>query len=161
MTMPDFRRSAQTEKIVELLRAASIGATVTYGALSDAIGEDVQRHRHYLISATRILEGEGVLFRTETNIGVRRIAAHELPAVGQEAINRTRRTAKRGSRRLGLIDRMNDATVETLAEVRGKRSLLNFIAWAASASQRKRAEDEARQTTGPLPPAKLLEAWKR
>jgi hypothetical protein len=161
MPMPDFRRSAQTEKLVELLRTASIGATVTYGTLSDAINENIQSHRHYLISATRILEGEGVLFRTEINIGVRRIAATELPAVGQHAIDRARRTAKRGSSRLGLIDRMNDVPADTLADVRVKRSLLNFVAWATSATQRKRAEEEARQTTGPLPPAKLLEAWRR
>jgi hypothetical protein len=161
MPMPDFQRSAQTEKLVELLRTASIGQTITYSTLSMAIGEDVQDHRWYLHSATRILEAEGVIFGTELRVGVRRLAAHELPLVGQQAIDRTRRTAKQGSRRLGLIDRMNDVAPEVLSEARGKRSLLNLIAWITGSSQRKRAEELARQTTGPLPPATLLDAWRK
>jgi hypothetical protein len=159
--MPDFRRAAQTDKLIEVLRTCSIGETITYGRLSDAIGEDVQDKRHYLNSATRILEAEGVAFRTETNVGVRRISADDLPSVGQQAIDRTRRTAKRGSRRLALLDRMNDVKPETAAAVRGKRSLLDLIVWAASSVQRKRVEQEARQTTGPIPPAKLLDIFKR
>jgi hypothetical protein len=160
--VPDFRRAAQTEKLIELLRSISIGQTLTYGTMAAVVGEDIQgSKRHYLISATRALEVEGIVFRTEINIGVRRLAAADLPAVGQQAIDRTRRSAKRGSRRLALIDRMNDASPETLTDVRAKRSLLGFLAWMASAPQRKRVEKEARQTSGPIPPAKLLDAFKR
>ena len=159
--IPDFRRAAQTDRLIEVLRAASIGETITYRRLSDAIGEDVQSKRHYLNSATHALEVEGVVFRTEINVGVRRISGHDLPAVGQQAIDRTRRTAKRGSRRLGLIDRMNDVDPQTAADVRGKRSLLNLIAWATSGAQRRRIEHEARQSASVVPPATLLDIFKR
>jgi hypothetical protein len=158
---PDFQRSAQTEKLIEVLRVASIGEQITYARLSDAIGEDVQSKRHYLTSATRVLESEGIVFGTVIGLGVRRLAAADLPKVGQTAIDRTRRTAKRGSKRMGLVDRMNDVEPTVLADVRAKRSLLNLIAHFTGASSQRRAEEAVRQTTGPVPPMKLLDAFRK
>lgn len=156
---PDFSRSVQTLALIEHLQAASIGSVITYASLSKAIGEDVQNGaRHYLYSAMRALQGDGVAFGTVRNMGVKRLTAEEIPAIGDAALLHIRRASRRARKRMSVVNTMNDAPNEVRIEINTKASLLGAIEHFST----KKAADKVKETAshGPVPPMKLLEALK-
>lgn len=156
---PDFSRSTQTLALIEALRAASIGAVITYGQLSQAIGEDVQNGaRHFLYSAMKALQGDGVAFGTVRNMGVKRLTAEEIPAIGDAALLHIRRSSRRARKRMGVVNTMNDAPNAVRIEINAKASLLGAIEHFSTSKAVEKVKETA--THGPVPPMKLLEALK-
>lgn len=156
---PDFSRSTQTLALIEALQAASIGTVLTYGQLSKAIGEDVQNGaRHYLYSAIKALQTEGVAFGTVRRMGVKRLTAEEIPAIGDAALLHIRRSSRRARKRMGVVAGMNDVPNETRIKVNATASLLGVIEHFSTGKSAKKAEEAA--THGTVPPMKLLEALK-
>ena len=157
---PDFARSTQTNALIELLRAAQIGAVVTYGRLSDTLGEDVLASRHYLTSAIKALYDEGIPFGTVRGEGVKRLVAEEIPAIGDSALGKIRRASRRARKRMGVVGSMNDVPNEVRIKVNATASMLGVIENFSSNKSRKVVESEVTKTNGPIPPMKLLEALK-
>lgn len=156
---PDFSRSTQTLALIEALQAAPIGAVVTYGTLSDTIKEDVQNGaRHFLYSAMRAVQADGLAFGTVRNMGVKRLTADEIPAIGDAALLHIRRSSRRARQRMGVVSGMNDVSNETRIKVNASASLLGVIEHFSTGKTAKKAEAAA--THGTVPPMKLLEALK-
>lgn len=156
---PDFARSTQTLALIETLQAASIGAVVTYGTLSQAIGEDVQNGaRHFLYSAQKALLDDGIAFGTVRNTGLKRLAADEIPAIGDAALLHIRRSSKKARKRMGVVNTMNDAPNDVRIKINATASLLGVIEHFSTKKAATKAQETA--THGPVPPMKLLEALK-
>lgn len=157
---PDFSRSVQTNSLIDVLRAASVGTVVSYAALSEAIGEDVTECRHYLYTAVNVLQGEGIAFGTVRGEGVKRLVSEEIPAIGDHAMAHIRRTSRRARKRMGVVSSMNDVPNEVRIKVNATASMLGVIENFSSNKSRKVVEAEVTKTQGPIPPMKLLEALK-
>lgn len=158
---PDFSRSTQTLALIEALQAASIGTVVTYSKLSEAIKEDVQNGaRHYLYSAMRALQADGIAFGTVRTQGVKRLAADEIPAIGDAALLHIGRASRRARKRMSVVGGMNDVSNEVRVKVNTAASLLGVIETFSHRKARKVVEAEAEKVKGVIPPMKLLEALK-
>jgi hypothetical protein len=157
---PDFARSTQTNALIDVLRAASVGSVVSYAALSAAIGEDVTECRHYLYTAVNALQGEGIAFGTVRSEGVKRLVSEEIPAIGESAMAHIRRTSRRARKRMGVVSSMNDVPNDVRIKVNATASMLGVIENFSGNKSRKVVEAEVTRTNGPIPPMKLLEALK-
>lgn len=160
MTVPDFARSTQTLKLIEVLQAASIGDILSYAKLSESIGEDIQTDaRHYLYSAMNALQGDGVAFGTVRGQGIKRLTADEIPAIGDAALLHIRRSSRRARKRMRVADGMNDMSNESRVKINATASLLGAIEHFSTGKSAAKAAEEVK-THGVLPPMKLLDALK-
>ena len=155
---PDFTLSTQTIALTDLLRTASIGQVVSYARLSEAIGEDVTGARHHLYTAMKALHDEGMSFGVVRTEGVKRLTAHELPAIGDAALQHIRRTSKRTKRRLSIVNAMNDVPNEARVKINATVSQLGVIEMMSSSKTAKAVAALVEDRT--LPPMKLLDALK-
>lgn len=153
-----FDRSVQTLALMDRLRETPIGSVVTYEALSNTLGQRLQDHRHFLYSALKALTIEGFVFGTVRMIGLKRLEAVEVPAIGDHAIIHIRRTSKKARSRMRVIDRMNDVDNSTRIRINTASSLLGVIEHYASSPVKRQAEKAA--TDGIVPPAKLIDALR-
>lgn len=156
---PDFTRSTQTLALIEVLQAAPIGAVISYAKLTEAVGEDIQTDaRHYLYSAMRAVQADGLAFGTIRGEGIKRLTADEIPAIGDAALLHIRRSSKRARKRMRVADGMNDMSNESRVKINATASLLGAIEHFSTGKAATKAAVAA--THGPVPPMKLLEALK-
>jgi hypothetical protein len=159
MTVPDFSRSTQTLALIEILQSASIGSVISYAKLSDTIGEDIQTDaRHYLYSAIRAVQADGLAFGTVRGEGIKRLTAEEIPAIGDAALLHIRRSSKRARKKMRVADGMNDMSNEARVKINATASLLGAIEHFSTGRAASKAAEAT--THGPLPPMKLLDALK-
>jgi hypothetical protein len=157
---PDFARSTQALALIETLRTAPIGSVVSYARLSEAIGEDITDCRHYLYSAMKALQDEGVAFGTVRTEGIKRLVSEEIPAIGDAAMQHIRRTSRRARKRMSVVNGMNDVPNDVRVKVNTTASLLGVIETFSQNKARKVVEAEAERVKGVIPPMRLLEALK-
>jgi len=90
---------ADTRRLADFLCAAPRGELVSFDAMTEIIGRDIQAHRWILYGAMRVAEREsGATFACVRRQGYRRLTISELAMVGQTARSRIRSTARRGNR---------------------------------------------------------------
>lgn len=121
--------SPDVAALVELLRAASPGATVAYADLSKAIGRDIREHRYLMNSAQRIAARDhGAIFSNEKLVGYVRLTTDQLPDVGSTARAKVRRASRKASKfiRYG-VERANDVAPETGRKINAEISALALI----------------------------------
>lgn len=150
--------SADARRCADLLTSIPRGETVTFTAISAAIGRDITRCRHVLHTAIRVSEREaGACFASVRGVGYRRLAADEIVKVGQTARARIRGYARRGRRTIqaGLAG-ANDVTPETQRRTASELSSLGLLEHIA----RDRSLPEIPETdTRPLTPADTAKAF--
>ena len=78
--IPAFKRSIDTQTVVDRLRASEIGDLVTYASISEALGRDVTNGaRSVLQSARRIVLNEDqMVFGVVTRVGLKRLSDVEI-----------------------------------------------------------------------------------
>ena len=158
---PRFRRSIDTQMVIDRLRAAAPGELVTYRELSDIIGRDVaDGARHVLQSATRALQKHRqMVFAAVTRQGVRRLDDAGIVDMGGAAIKRIGRAARRAGVTLGCanFDNLDDGR-----RVKHNATLSYFGVVEAISKKGAIAKIESRveKTRQALPLAKTLEAFK-
>jgi hypothetical protein len=105
-TIPET--SAETHALAARLRKLEPGQAVTYGELNSLFssGFDTQgRNRHNLEAAKRkLLKEEGIVIECIYNVGAKRLTENEKLSIGPQVIQRTRRIAKRGLKKLSTTD---------------------------------------------------------
>lgn len=91
--------------IKELMIACPIGEVITYRAVSDAIGRDIQIKARYLLQAAiRVAEKEtGARYACVHHIGIKRLPVEEIPSIGTACVGKIRRAAQRGIKRLSGV----------------------------------------------------------
>lgn len=100
--MNNWTRRPETEQLVSLLSEMKEGDLISYGELSEAIGENVQKKAApYLRSAQRILENEKhFMFEIVRGTGLRRCDPQDKTRKVDRKVKGARRAAVRGLKTL-------------------------------------------------------------
>ena len=115
--------SAETRALVTLFTSIPVGDTVTYVAMSSAIGRPIQDRRHLIPRAMTIAAKEsGAIFGGVRTVGYKRLPAQDAHILGAHTRRRIRRSAKRTTDAIvSAINHANDmpdaAKVRAYAEV--------------------------------------------
>ena len=149
--------AAEVSALADLLKSASISATVSYRQMSVAIGRDVQKEaRISLLKARKLVEKEtGARFETVIKVGVKRLAAHDLPGIGTHSRRRIGALSRRAYARLMNISN-NDITPEIERRLHAERAHLGAIALVSKETSHVKIEDAVRTVGAEIPAAKVL-----
>jgi predicted transcriptional regulator len=151
--------SADTRAIADLLLACPIGDTVSLASMSDAIGRDIRKHRHIIVTARRVVEREaGAVFASVRGIGYQRLDAERTVAVVAPAARKhIARSAKRAARSINeATRRVNDLPVEVRRRAVHELGVLGIIEHAARERAPKLTDDAP---TKPEPVAVVAQRW--
>lgn len=158
MTKTSPERQIEIERLTTLLMELSVDGVVDYGALSAAIGRNVQEAdtRPILIAARKRAEKlTGQRFETLRAVGIKRLAAVDVPGIGLNARARIRRASSRAFKRLTDLS-YNDVDSRTRARIDAERSVMGAI----SALTKEQSITTVREgsTTGPVSPIDVYRA---
>lgn len=100
--------AAAVEIIQRELQKLPLGSTALYSRLSDAVGFQLLPHKRHLISAAvkRLERDTDARFATVTAVGIKRLDADAFVGIGDDAVTKTRRIAKRAIARLTTRDNL-------------------------------------------------------
>lgn len=88
--------SAECRVLADLFAATPVGGTVSYSAMSQAIGRSISERRYLAIRAMHVATREtGAIFGSVRRIGYQRLAPQDAHMLGAHARGRIRRSAKR------------------------------------------------------------------
>lgn len=99
-----FQKSADTKVLESLLKEAKVGDVVSYEAMSRALGRDVRQHAiGAMQSARRAMLAEGVVFGTQTNVGLVRLNDKEIVESTESDRRKMKRASNRSLRKLSVV----------------------------------------------------------
>jgi prophage DNA circulation protein len=151
--------SADARAVADLLLACPIGETVSLASMSDAIGRDIRKHRHVIVTARRVAEREaGAVFTSVRGIGYQRLDAERTVAVVAPAARKhIARSAKRAARSLhASMSKANDLPMDVRRRAVHELGVLGIIEHAA----RERVKTlPAEAPTRPEPVAVVAQRW--
>lgn len=153
-TSPDTQ--IKVEALALALRALPVGEVMPYAAAATACKEpDRGRLGALLVRARKSVEqAEGSRFATVHRIGIKRLAAEDMPGIGSHARARIGRIAKRQFHRLSGI-RAN-MSAETQAQIDIQRSLLGAISEISKPSAAEKLQKRG-DVTGPMVAAAVFQ----
>jgi hypothetical protein len=155
--------TADVERLVERLRAASIGETIPFADLDSVIGRSVQKRRYLLVRAMDRLNAEtGAVFESVFGEGYRRVEIEKVPNVGLYARKRIRRIARRGVKRMSnAMAKANDLPSPVALSINREIAVLGVIQSLSRDSMAGKVRSDA-SATSPTPQAivarRLMEA---
>lgn len=103
VTRPVFLRTKETESAIKAMREVAIGDTITWNAITLAIGSDATAHRGSIQTARRELQKEGILFASVPGVGYKRLDDSGIVHSEADASARLTRSAKRSLKRLSVV----------------------------------------------------------
>jgi len=152
--------AADIATLKTMLSAAPIGQTLSYAAMTVAIGRDVKDRPWIMIAARKEVEKEtGGLFETVRGIGVQRLPSAKIPDAGLHTLRKLRKCAKRGAERLANV-RVNDLSNTERQQVIAYRSQLGAISLIADGRKTQKIVPNL-QSGEPLPAGRVLELFTR
>lgn len=160
-TRPDFQMSVDTRKIVDRLMVCGIGETVETAELTEMLGRDVRNGAAgCLYSALRHVERHhDLVFASVRGVGYKRLSDAEIVASGDSFVNRSRRNARRGYRRLGCVQ-FDKLPEDQKVKHQTFQSVFSALHSVSKSSAVKRVEVEVQKSRESLPLAQTLEAFK-
>lgn len=105
--IPYAKNGADIQAIVLVLDQLAVGDVATYEMLSDAIGRDIQAHRHLLDKAQDRLLKQRKVFGCVTREGMKRLSDAEIVEHSFTAFRRIRRMARKSATRLTSVEWQN------------------------------------------------------
>jgi hypothetical protein len=101
-----FQKSADTKIIESILAECKVGQTITYEALSKAIGRDVRQFAMPSLRSARqgLLKSKGFVFAVETNIGLVRLDDSQIVESMESDRKKLQRAATRTINKLSVVD---------------------------------------------------------
>lgn len=150
--------SLDTRLIYDRLVQAKVDETVGYGELTTLIGRDVRTSaRHLLTSAMHRAESQDdMVFACVWGVGVKRLTDREIVGVGDQALSRSRRAARRGARKLSKVRDFSTLSDSEKITHNARLSVLSAIESIASGSAMRKVEKRVSETMQTLPLAKTL-----
>jgi len=158
---PRFKRSFETQQLVQRLEKADVGDVIPYNELSAVAGERIEGASSSLVTARRVMQNEyGRVFLCVPGVGVKRASADEIVKTGSQTVTHIHRTARRGLVRLGLADPA-ELTDEAKREFNEKASHLALLEHVTGRKAAKRLAAAVTETQAKLPVQKTLEAFQQ
>lgn len=102
--------SAECRALADLFAATPVGGTVSYTAMSQAIGRSIGERRYLALRAMHVATREtGAIFGSVRRVGYQRLAPQDAHMLGAHARGRIRRAARRtASAIIAAIGAAND-----------------------------------------------------
>lgn len=134
--------SIDTQLLIDRLRKAEVGESVSYTSLTEIIKRNVQMEaRHVLNSARKILQREDhALFGTIRGEGLKRLADVEIANSGGRYLKQVNHTAKRGVRALGCVSDFAKLPLQEQIRHNAALSLLGCFYEVSKSQSRGRIE---------------------
>jgi len=157
---PMFKRSIETQLLIDLLARAEPGDLITYEEMKDACGVDCQRARHALLTARRhLLKHERKGFAAVKGEGVQRLDANGMVEAAQDGLRRVRKCAHRETERIvyGVPD-IQELSEENRHRYNARRCMLELLRGAASGKNEKLAIEAVKKRGGVIPQSQLLKS---
>ena len=156
--------SVDTRTLYDRIITAKAGDEITYAALSELIGRDVQTvARSALHSARKMaMRDHNVVFGVVRNEGLKRLADVEVVQTGEATVAKLRRVAKRGIRTITSVQ--DFAQLPDAAKIKHNTfaSMFGAVAAMAKPASMKRLEGAVNAAqTGTLPIGRTLEAFTK
>lgn len=152
--------SVETRLLLQRLEKAAVGETVSYAELTNLCGRDVQGPaRGMLYSAMRATLSSGVVFATVRKTGVKRLADNEIVGVGEAAIPRIRRLARRSVRKLTAVQDFDAMPNEAKIRHNTMVSMLGAVAHVTGSKTVKEVQLRVAAAQNALPLRKTLAAF--
>lgn len=138
---------AEIDKLIPLLKTLSVDGLLAYETATALIGRDVTAAGRYSLQRAReIVEKEdGVRFATVHGVGVKRLAAKDIPALGGYALRHMNRTAKKTVKQLSDLRAYNDMEPGDRLRIVGLRLVASHIVEKTDRKAVKEVEDNVRQ----------------
>ncbi len=104
MSNPIFVASADAKKLAGLMVKVSVGATLTYEDMSEALGRDVLQDRSIIATARAIVQRENqFVFDTVYKVGIKRLNDVEIVSLGDQALSKVRRISRKTSQKITCV----------------------------------------------------------
>lgn len=106
MSAPNFQASTDSKILAAMLRECEVGQVVSYKALSEAIGREVQTlGRPCLETARKIVQREArMIFDSVRNEGLKRLTDSEIVDLADKTRDSVRRATRRTVKKLVCVD---------------------------------------------------------
>lgn len=163
-TRTPFEATIETQELTIALSEAVDSETVTYNALSDRIGQNVQTTaRGILASARRRLMRDGIVFETVMKVGLKRLPkAVVATGIGPETNKKVRALVRRQIKKASTISQEDYAglTKDEQTSYNVARSHLGVLAEIAKEKSSRNTEKAVAVAGKPLPLAETLKAFR-
>jgi hypothetical protein len=157
-----FEMSADARLLRQRLEAMKPGEFVSYASLSEEIAKDVSGATPALHTARRsLLNNDGYVFAVERGKGLKRLRDEEIVSASDQDVNRIRRTAKKGARKLASVE--DYAAMSNGAQLRHttRLSVMTAVAHMASSKGIQKLETSANGRAKELPISETLAAFAK
>lgn len=161
MTKAIPEMSVDTRAIIKRLTSANPGDTVTYAEISALIGRNIQNGARYVLtSAIKHELADGRVWEAVRKEGVKLLRDNEIVSVGEQAMPRIRRVARKAVRKLTAVQDFSALPNEQKIRHNTLISALGVLAHLTKPKQLTAVEERVRQSSAALPIGKTLEAFK-
>ncbi len=157
-----FEMSIDTRTLYDLLIKANVGDTVTFTAMSEALGRPVQGSEPSLQSALRhAFNQDECAFGNVRTVGYRRLTDAEIVGSGEIETSLIRRRAKKAGKRLSYVENYDKMTPDEKIKHNSYMSIFSALSQITKTSAIKKIEGAVAKHGESLPLAKTLEAFKQ
>ena len=161
-TIPEI--SVDARMLHQHLATIKIGEIVTWEAMSNIIGRPVSPgnsgYSALMTARNRAQNDEGFVFDAVARVGLKRLADVDIVNGGQAAIDKMRRAARRGVKRLLSVNNFADLPNDAKIKHNTYASLLGAVVHMSQDARVKKLEAHVGNTQAALPLAKTLEIFK-
>lgn len=150
-----FQIGTETKTLAHVLRQAKIGDVVSYQALTESIGVNVQSAgRSILASARKLVQREDkMVFDVDRNIGLKRLDDPSIISLSDKHRDHIRRTARKTVKAIACVD-YQTLTRENQVRHNTALSMAAFFMQAATDTSAKRLSAKIESVGTELPAAK-------
>lgn len=157
-----FEMSADARLLRQRLAAVKIGESVTYADLSREISKPVDGAFPALQTARRsLLNNDGYVFAVIRGEGLKRLSDEEIVAASDQDVNRIRRTAKKGARKLASVQDYGAMSNASQLRHTTRLSVMTAVAHMASSKGIEKLEEPAKGRAKELPISETLAAFAK
>lgn len=156
--------SIDARMLHQKLKEVPIGSTITWEDLGKVIGRDVHAgspgYGALTTARRRVQIDDGMVFDAIAKVGLKRLSDAEIVNTGQSIVDRVRRMARKGARRLLSVANFDALPNEAKIKHNAYASLLGAVAQISQESKVRALEKHVQGTQAALPLAKTLEVFK-
>lgn len=154
--------SIDVATIYKRLSMLAIGEVATYEELSAIIGRDVRDKAGWIVSNARrkCLNDDQIVLGVVTKIGLKRLSDAEIVETGQDVVSRIHNMTVKGARRLAAVKSYDALPKDKQNQFNTYTSLIGVLGHFTRAKQVNKVSEAAQKSSGQLPLAKMLEAFK-
>ena len=123
-----FTPNPDVRLIYDALAKLDIGEEITYEAINDIVGYDIQKKRTSLTTAmNRCFKNDGHVFETIKNVGIKRLADADIVRKSDRNITSIRRKTRRSALELSKVQNFNNLSSDMKKRHNATMALLGAV----------------------------------